>query len=509
VGSGETLGASEVALGSIHLTLQRVFSTLISVFGVAFLARAITREEMGILSAITLISSFIQLTSSFGLTQSIAKYVSELKGRGEDISTHFVSALLFKIPVALLACSALFLFSEDISSILFGSPLHHELVKLAALDAFALSLSPILRSVLLGSGYIKKLAVYGISSSAARWIAIVFLIWSGYGFYGAVVGWIIGDLTTLILFATASIKLVTFKENLLSKSVNLIPSLLRFSWPLFTASIVSFLYTWYDRALVLAFLPLTDLGVYDVSYKAFSVLASISTAFGSSLFPYYGMAYGRKDHKAISGGIKRASGYIMMIIFPLTLGLLSTARPAITLFAGEMYEPGWTVLAILSIFGLTYGVSPALGSLLLIYEKTKTMMLLSFISVASSLALLPLLWILGLNGLAVMRGTSLVVTFLLTVYFLSKTVKVEIDKQKFTKVLASSAVMAVVVLAVQYIYYNKFFFPIYVLIGAAVYLTGIRVFKILREADIQLLREMFGERITGFVIKILGYNREE
>ena len=44
---GNTLEASKVALGSIHLTLQNVLSTLIGILGLAFLARAITQEEMG------------------------------------------------------------------------------------------------------------------------------------------------------------------------------------------------------------------------------------------------------------------------------------------------------------------------------------------------------------------------------------------------------------------------------------------------------------------------------
>ena len=44
VGSGNMFEASDVALGSIHLAIQNVLSTLIGVFGLAFLARAISQE---------------------------------------------------------------------------------------------------------------------------------------------------------------------------------------------------------------------------------------------------------------------------------------------------------------------------------------------------------------------------------------------------------------------------------------------------------------------------------
>lgn len=509
MGSGNMLGASEVASGSIHLTLQSILSTLIGIFGLAFLARTITQEEMGILTAITLVTMFVQLASDFGLTTSLAKYVSELKGRNEDISTHFFSALIFKIPASLLLCLALFFLSEHISLVLFGTTTLFRFVQLTAIDSFALALAPVFNSVLLGSGRMKRIAVCGVSSIAARWLSIVILVWS-YGFYGAVIGWIIGDLTRLLLLAVSSMKLVSIKDDLLHRSVALLPRLLRFSWPLFMASIVTFLYTWYDRALVLVFLPLPDLGVYDMSYRAFSVLAALATALGQSLFPYYGMAYGRKAHKAVTSGIRTASRYTMMAVFPLTLGLFSTARPVITLFAGQQYEPGWTILAILSVFGLTYGLSPALGlsptssGLLLIYEKTKTVLLLSLVPVASSLASLPLLMVLGLNGLAVMRGASMLLTLLLTFHFLSKTVAITIDKRTFAKALVSSAVMAGVVSITQQLYYSRYLLPAYVIIGVAVYVAGMKALKVLNNRDMQLLEQTLGERAAKYIVRVLS-----
>ena len=504
----DALKASKVALGSIHLTLQNVTSTAIGVFGIAYLARAITQEQMGILAAITFISSLIQLANNFGLPASLSKYISELKGRGQDISAHFISAFAFKLPLATALCTGLFVFSKNVSSILFGTTAHYNLIGLAALDAFALSFSPLFNSLLLGTGHLKRIAACKILNSTSRWLFIILLLWSGYGLYGAILGWITGDLVLLVSFAVSSIRLVKFNTNLLKESRKLIPSLLKFSWPLFAASAVTYLYTWYDRALVLAFLPLTNLGIYNTTFQAFTVLVGLATALGSSLFPYYGMAYGRNDHEAITAGIKRASRYTAMIMFPLTLGLFATAKPVITLFAGQQYEPGWTVLAVLSAFGLTYGILPALSNLLLIYGKTKIVLLLSFIPIISSLALMPLLSILGLNALALMRGTSLALTLLLTMHFLSKIVKIEIDKQAFTKTLAASATMAATVLAAQQVYYNKLLLPAYVLIGVIVYVAAMRLLKVPNKSDINLIGQILGEKPAKIIAKLLGCSEQ-
>ena len=501
--------ASEVASGSIYLTLQNMFTNLIGIFGLTYLARVITQEQMGMLTALTLVNSFIPLVFDFGLASSLPKFVSGLKGRGEDASAHILATLVFKIPATLLPCLVLFIFSADVSSVLFGVADRYDLIRLVALDSLISAFALILSSTLLGAGRMRRIAVSGVSSTSTRWLVIVLLLMSGYGFYGTVIGWIAGDLVLLLLYAIASIGLLKHGENLFRRSVSLIPSILKFSWPLFAAAIVTFLYTWYDRAIILVFLPLADLGIYDISYKAFTVLASLATALGSALYPFYGMAYGKKDHKVIASGIKRATRYATIMIFPLTLGLLSTANPVITLFAGQQYESGWSILAILAAFGLVYGLLPAFTGLLVIYEKTKTVLLLSLVPVASSLVLLPLLWVSGLNGLAVMRGVSLLVTLLLTVFFLSKIVSIEIDKQAMFKALISSTIMAVVVMAAQQVHYSLILFPVYVLIGAATYFSCIRFLKVFNESDAQLLEQIIGKRKTAILAKVLGYNKQD
>jgi len=464
---------------------------------------------MGTLTVLTLIVSFIQLISDFGLSQALAKYVAELKGREEDFSAYFLSSLTFKIFAALIICLILSLFSEDISSLLLRSSSLHGLVRLIAIDAFISAFIPAFNSLLLGAGLLKRMAACNVAYTAARWTAIAILVYQGYGIYGTIIGWIIGDLLSVIIYAAASARLVKISGNLLSNSTRLIPFLLRFSWPLLAASMVSFLYTWYDQALVIAFLPLESVGIYNVSRKAFAVLAGIANALSQSLFPYYGMTYGRGDHKAISAAIKKASRYTMLIIFPWTLGVLSTARATITLFAGQQYEPGWSVLAIMAVFGLTYGISSVLTGLLVIYEKTKTVMLLNILSVLFSLLLLPAVGMLGLNGLAFMKGASLLLTFIMNIYFLSKIVKVEIDKETFIKTVISAAIMAAAVFFTQQVYYSKFFLPIYVLIGAAIYLAEIRIFKVLNSSDIHLFTQILGKRTAVLIGKLMGCDQND
>ena len=122
-----------------------------------------------------------------------------------------------------------------------------------------------------------------------------------------------------------------------------------------------------------------------------------------------------------------------------------------------------------------------------------------------SLVLLPIVGILGLNGLALIKGISLLATLILNIIFVSKVVRVEVDREMLTKAAASASIMAVIVFFIQQVYYSKFLLPFYTLAGATAYFLGIRILKVMGDSDIQLLTKMIGERNALLIGRIMGY----
>jgi len=212
-------------------------------------------------------------------------------------------------------------------------------------------------------------------------------------------------------------------------------------------------------------------------------------------------------HDLVSSTIKRASKYSALIFTPLALGLFSTGKAVITLFAGQQYEDGYTVLSILSIFALVYSISPAFSNLLLIYGKTATILLLSIIPVAVSLSTIPLLWLFGLNGLALMKGLSMLLSFIISLYVLSRVVEIKLDKLALLKIFSSSAIMALAVLLIEYVYYSRFLLPLYVFVGGLVYMLSLRFLNVFDEQDILFLRQVFGVRVGLIIGRVLYRNR--
>jgi O-antigen/teichoic acid export membrane protein len=500
----EDITATKVARGSIYLTVGSVVSSLISIVGFAFMARIITTEEMGVVAGIALLTSFAQLASDFGLNSSIPRHVSESKGKKEGIRDLVVSAVAFRIPVSITLASVIFVFANSVSSTLFRTPGFGYVIALLSLDLALLCLNPLMSNVLLGNGNLLSISVFNVANTGVSWFSIVALLLAGKGLIGYVLGGIVGDVATLAMLVITLSRIVGFRGLTLAAFRSQIVQLLKFAYPLYLGSAVSFLYTWYDKAIVLGSMSLSNLGLYNTAYQPFTVLIAIAGALGSAMLPYYGVAYGKNDHDAISLGMKRAIKYTCLTIFPLTLGLMAASKPTLTIFAGSQYEAGWTILSIFSLFGLVYGIAPALSNVLLVYRRTRTILLLSFVPVVSSLVLAPLLWILSLVGVAIMKGASMALSLILTAYFVNEAVPLRIDRKALTRTLTASALMAAVILVLEQALYNPRLLLLYVLVGAAIYIATIRMLKVLDKEDFQFLEQVIGKRSAKYVSKILG-----
>lgn len=121
--------------------------------------------------------------------------------------------------------------------------------------------------------------------------------------------------------------------------------------------------------------------------------------------------------------------------------------------------------------------------------------------------MLSTLRILGLTGLAIVRGTSLLSTFVLSAYFTSKTIKIEVDRQTAWKALASATIMALMVLVAQQPLSNNHFLPLHVAIGATTYIALTRKLNTLNKEDAQLIKEITGEKTSKLITKILDIHR--
>ena len=71
-----------------------------------------------------------------------------------------------------------------------------------------------------------------------------------------------------------------------------------------------------------------------------------------------------------------------------------------------------------------------------------------------------------------------------------------LDSKAILKSLVASGFMALVMEALQLLYYSRFLLPVYLLVGLLAYLLALRTLKVMSKADIDLLRRILGPRFS-------------
>ena len=487
-------GAVHVARGASYIFLQGIATNILMAAAFAIIARIITTAEMGAMAVLLMITGASRMITCLGMPASVTKFVAEQLaiGNREKAAGCFYHALRANLAVSLPISAAVFLSAPFLSTTLLGTSDKAALFQILAFDIIATAgLLPTLNSAMLGLQKIRRLSMMSIGYMATRQSLIVAFTLLTRSLQGLVMAWLVSELLfafALFFSVHSSLGPPTFSFSL--------KHLVKFSFPLSLQDAVSYVYAWFDRAILLAYTTLDALGIYNASMTAFGVLNNVPNAIATSLFPTYSAIQGKNGAEALQSSIRVASRYVCLIAMPLSHGLAATAKPALTLFVGEAYAEGTTPLIILSIFFALTLVSTALSGLLVVLGETvlslKLTALNAVIGIGSAQLLLPYL---GATGASLTRGIVMATSLLTAIIALRNRIRLSFDMEAFWKSLLASTVMAIGVAASQTYHYSKFYLPIYALIGGAIYLVMLRLTNAIKPEDVHLMEEYLGPRL--------------
>ena len=501
------MDSARLVRGSAYLATQSIVTTLIGAVALAFIARILTPVEMGVTVVLTLTLGLAQVFTDLGFSGGLTKFVAEYIGKGVDYTFLSFGAVLTKALVAGSAAVLCFLAAPWLSGFLLKSGEYVFLFQLLSVNILTFCVRLTVNNLLWGVNRLREMSVFNVVSAfIGRTFAVGFLL-CGFGLAGLIIGWILGELVCVILGALIIVRNKYVKIHPLGEVVPYLKTLAKFSWPLFVTSVVLFLYSWFDQALLLAYAPLNEVAIYSIALRAFGVIALIPAALSGALFPYYSEQHGKDEQQKIAAGVHGSSRYIALLYTPLALGLMATANPAITLFAGQTYAGGDMILMILCLFGGISCLVASFGGLLLVYDMTPTVLLINVASVVGSVVMLPvLLPSFGVLGMAVVKGVAMVISFVLTVVVLRRRMPIRFDGEAVWKSWAAAIGMFVAVWLVEYVYFSPYLLPLYVVVGGVVYAVALRLLGAVNENDMRLIRNLLGKKasvIVNVVEKVL------
>ena len=199
---------------------------------------------------------------------------------------------------------------------------------------------------------------------------------------------------------------------------------------LFGNMISSMIYLYSDTTMLGILASDAAVGYYTVSSKIYSLLKQVINAVSNVLTPRLSHDFENKAKKNMTNNINSVLGALLVVVIPITMGMLCMGREIILLIAGKEYLEAYPALSILSVTLIfsTYACI-FVSVIMLAQRKDKEILIASGISAAVNILLnLILIPQYSYNAAAFTSFIYECLMLAMGIYYTHHTIKVEIRK---------------------------------------------------------------------------------
>ncbi|MFA4887840.1 MAG: flippase [Candidatus Nanoarchaeia archaeon] len=448
-----------------HQALEKIAHGTILAFGGIFISKVfgyvyrliVARfgiEEYGVLSlGLTLFNVLIVL-GALGLNQGALRYVSFYRekkdfGRVKGIifSTIGISGL-----ISIFLGALLFFFADKIAVSAFHEPRLGIILKILAFVLPIDVIKNVMFNVMRGFQNIKyEIYSKNIVETGLKVVLTLVLLFLGYKVIGATIAFAIAGVVSFLMAAHYLMK--TTKDIRKEKRTPFIDKkLLFYSIPLLLNSLTSLVLLGADTLIIGHFRPIGEVGIYNAAGPSATLLYLFPQAFLSLFLPVLMGLYAKGKTEEFRRVFSTVIKWVLVINTAMLGFFILCAKQFLGVFFGAEYAVGGSVLSVLAVGYFVYYIAFITTHVLMIYEKTRLIFLLSMVSAIINLVLNVILVIrFGIIGAAV--GTTFAY-LVMSVFILRnsfKLTKVRVFLNKMTgKIMAIGIVAGCVAFGVTY-----------------------------------------------------------
>jgi O-antigen/teichoic acid export membrane protein len=499
--------AARAARGATYLYIQGIISNLMGVFYFVYATRMLPVSDIGLLAALQMLALFFANTANFAVHQAGIKYTAEHVGRNSpDIVKGVIhKTVLFGLLTSCLFSLICFAAAPLLATSILGQADLQFLITLLAVDIFALNLTFFLSGIFLGLQKFKVVAVINIlTTGATRFLLAATMLYLGYGVLGVLIGWIAGDFANILTYLTLTPLTLRTKTKATPFKLS---TLLKYSLPLYGSNLLIFIAGYVDIFLVLTLTGFYNLGIYNAAVLASTVVGVISISIGNVLFPQFSEFYGKYGENFLKEASTKAARYVSLLIIPIAVGAAALSYPIMTLFAGLAYEAAAPPLTVISTGIALSCLTVVVNAILLSLGKTKTVLTATTLAILSDITVCILLIPhLGVVGAALGRATLAIINLLCLLYAMKRSYGFHYDRAALAKAWLSTLVMALILIALQWVKMERTLLPLYVAIGILTYAAMLKATKALNHEDAELAKAFLPKKLgklVNFTAKIL------
>jgi len=427
---------------------------LASIFGFVLrvvLARQLTPEDFGLFYATISLMMFLLVFRNFGMGQALTKFIAQyqVEQNYSKIKTFIVATLGFQLISSSLLILFFVIFASYLSVNYFGSPQAVGLLLILAVYIFFSLLCNLAYGILLG---FQETKWYSWTETIRLGVAaLVFfpLFYLGLGIYAPALAFVIGVIVTFLFLLYGLKKYFFIWKYPLQEVKKTIKQLFSFSLPMIFSGVGDKIVAHLDVLIITYFLPLLQVGIYNVVLPAALLFLFFGRATTTILFPMASELWARRDYQRLTAGIKLIYTYSFLLAVPLILTAGLFAEEVIILLFGKEYIAGRLALQILLGGVLFYIITFSNHSIISAIGKpivvTKIVVVAALVNVVLNLILIPKL---GIVGAAIATAVSYFSTFLLSTIMMRKIMKMSSPWKKWFKTLLAGGML---ILAISFV----------------------------------------------------------
>lgn len=403
------------------------------------LASKLGTYDYGLLSLSAAIVSFITVISLLGLDQGVTRFVAYYRGKKD--SSRIRGAIFFPLKisffVSVFLAILLFIFSNQISTIIFHDPNLSKLLKVMSLTIPFAAITLLFLAALRAFRKIEyDVGVREIAEKSIRLFVFLILFFLGFGAFGAAISFLVSAIGSFLLAFYYLHKTARLGENI--KTVYYPQEMFSYSLPLFLSGIMVVVIAWTDLLMLGYFKTPNEVGIYNAVLPTASLMFILPTAIISLFLPVVIELYAEKKRKEIKRVYQKVSKWIFLTNFPIMLIMFVFSRKIIEIIFGTQYSGGSFALSILVLGYIIYSISYTSSNILNMLGKTKIVFYVSLCFAASNVILnYFLIPKFSLAGASIATSSSFLIGGFFYIFYSYKEIKLQPFSRDFAKILIS------------------------------------------------------------------------
>jgi O-antigen/teichoic acid export membrane protein len=281
-----------LAKGSLIYGVGGMLQRFMSLLLLPFFTSALTTEDYGVIALIALLGVVLNGLFSLGTGNSLAVLYFREKKLDKRPSIIWTNVLLLYINICFWY-AILYLIAPTISSILFQSDSHSNLIRVSLIGLALSTISEPLLGYLRMEEKVSKYVVITLASSVfSIGISIWFVLIQDLGVNGFVMaGTLAQGIMLIFVWAVVGRKLHFQIEK------NLLLPLIKIGFPSIFGLFAFLIIDYADRQMIQRMIDLNALGIYLIGYSFGMVMSVVVGAFASAWPPFF-MSYINKPQEA-------------------------------------------------------------------------------------------------------------------------------------------------------------------------------------------------------------------